>query len=245
MTTVIRDFPGPKPKMSVAPVQWLPGALSAMLPFFSMPDPSNGILYLRADDPNLYGVNVAGIQNTPVVEKGGIQKQSNKGYNFYSAPWCIPTLPSRDIGHRVEVTTVHPSVTDYISKLYTLVGVTGITLTDWRVEKSGFVKLYQVLQGSAYVNVSGRTYFGAAALPNTQVSGVSEVALVDVPLISCDFTFNAAEMIPTYQMPYNTFYAVDTPIVLSASDSSNPSVDRLYFTLLNNVTVFNGPNYDG
>jgi hypothetical protein len=51
--------------------------------------------------------------------------------------------------------------------------------------------------------------------------------------------------IPTYQMPYNTFYAVDTPIVLSASDSSNPSVDRLYFTLLNNVSVLNGPSYDG
>lgn len=245
MTTVIRDFPGPKPKMSVAPVQWLPGALSAMLPFFSMPDPSNGTLYLRADDPNIYGVNVTGLQNTPVVQKGGIQKQSNKGFNFYSAPWCISTLPSRDVGRRVEVTSVHSSVTDYITKLYTLIGTTGVTLTDWQFEKSGYAKVYQVLQGSSYVNVSGTTYFGAAGVPNTQVSGVSELSLVDSPLISCDFTFDAAEMIPTYQMPYNTFYAVDTPIVLSASDSSNPSVDRLYFTLLNNVTVYNGPNYDG
>lgn len=245
MTTVIRDFPGPKPKMSVAPVQWLPGALSAMLPFFSMPDPSNGTLYLRADDPNIYGVNVTGLQNTPVVQKGGIQKPSNKGFNFYSAPWCIPTLPSRDVGRRVEVTAVHPSVTEYISALYTLVGTTGVSLTDWQFEKSGYAKVYQVLQGSSYVNVNGTTYFGAAALPNTQVSGVSELSLVQSPLISCDFTFDASGSIPTYQMPYNTFYAVDTPIVLSASDSSNPAVDRLYFTLLNNVTVFNGPSYDG
>jgi hypothetical protein len=244
MTTVIRHFPGPKPKMSVAPVQWIPGALSAMLPLFALKNPASSKLYFRADDPNLYGVNVTGLMQTPSVEKNSVRKASNKGYNFYSAPWCISTFPSRDIGLRVEITDVDQSIYDYISALYGLIGVVPVTLTDWRLEQPGYVKQYQILQGSAYVNVNGTTYFGGALKPNTQVSGVDTTSIIDNPLISNDFTFNSATLIPTYRLPYNTFYAIDTPIVISAVDTNNVSADRIYFTLINNVTVYNGPNYN-
>lgn len=242
MTTVIRDYPATKGKMSVAPVQWMPGCLSAMLPFFAVPEPNSGKLCLRADDPNIYGVNYNSLLVTPVVTKSGVTKPSNKGCNFYSAPWCIPTFPSRDLGRRVRISEIDTAVTDYITALYGLIGVTPITLTNWRLEEEGYAKAYQVIQGSSYVNVSGKTYFGAAALPNTQIAGVGETTLVNSPLITCDFIFNGSP-IQTYQMSYNTFYAVDTPIVLSAIDSSSTSDNRIYFTLLNNVTVMNGPNY--
>ena len=57
MATVQRAFPVAKSKMSVSAVQWLPGALSAMLPFFALNQSTNpGTLYLRGDDPNLYGI---------------------------------------------------------------------------------------------------------------------------------------------------------------------------------------------
>jgi hypothetical protein len=244
MTTVIREYPGPKTKMSVAAIQWIPGALSATLPLFAMTEPSNGTLYLRADDPNIYGVYTGGLQQSPIVEKSAVQKPANKGCNFYSAPWCISTLPARDLGRRIEITSVDQSVYEYITALYGIIGRTTITLTNWQFEKAGYVKSYQILQGSAYVNVGGTTYFGGAKLPNTQVSGVSELTAVDVPLISDDFTYNSGTSIRTYQMPYNTFYAVDTPIVISAVDSSNAQAPRIYFTLLNNVTMYNGPNYN-
>jgi hypothetical protein len=244
MTTVIRHFPGPKSKMSVAPIQWIPGAMSSMLPFFALASQQSSTLFLRADDPNIYGVNQVGLMLTPVVQKNGVTKASNKGYNFYSAPWCIPTLPARDLGQRVEITAVDQSVFDYITALYGLIGAVPITLTSWRLEQKGYVKAYQILQGSAYVNVGGTTYFGAAALPNTQVSGVTTTSSVQSPLISNDFTYDSATSITTYQLPYNTFYAVDTPIVISAVDSSNAASPRVYFTLLNNTTVFNGPNYN-
>jgi hypothetical protein len=245
MTTVIRHFPGPKPKMSVAPVQWIPGALSSMLPLFALETPSNSTLYFRADDPNLYGVNVTGLMQTPAVQKNSVFKASNKGYNFYSAPWCIPTYPARDLGLRVEITAFDQSIYDYITALYGLIGSAPIALTDWRFEKSGYVKQYQILQGSAYVNVGGTTYFGAALKPTTQVSGVGGTSLIQNPLISNDFTFNSGTIIPTYRLAYNTFYAIDTPIVISCVDSNNVAADRIYFTLMNNVTVYNGPNYDG
>lgn len=242
MTTVIRDYPGPKPKMSVAPVQWLPGALSAMLPFFAVTDVSTGHLYMRGDDPNIYGVNYTGLQNTPVVEKATAQKAANKGYNFYSAPWCIPTLPSRDLGKRVWVTSIDDSVFNYITALYNIVGTVPIQLEDWELNESGYVKLYQVLQGSAYVNVGGATYFGGAKVTPTQVNGISSTTAQTNPLITDDFTFNSPSTITTYLLPYNTYYAVDTPIVISAKDVNHPEQPRIYFTLLNNATIYNGPN---
>jgi hypothetical protein len=248
MGTVIRAYPGAKAKMSVGAIQWIPGALAATLPLFAMSDPSNGTLYLRADDPNIYGVYTGGLQQSPIVVKNNIQKAANKGCNFYSAPWCISTLPARDLGRRVEITSVHQSVYDYITALYGLISREPITLTDWRFEKAGYVKSYQILQGSSYVNVGTTTYFGGSKLPNTQVSGVSELTAVSLPLITNDFTYGSGAgpytSIVTYKMTYNTFYAVDTPIVISAVDTSNAQIPRIYFTLMNNVTMYNGPNYD-
>jgi hypothetical protein len=243
MSTMLRDYPLAKGKMSVSAVQWLPGALSSMLPFFAVLNDDPHTLRLRADDPNIYGVYTAGLMNTPVVEKAGVKKNANKGFNFYSAPWCISPLPARDVGKRTEITDVDPAIYDYITALYSLIGVTGITLTDWRFEQTGFAKCYQVLQGSSYVNVGNATYFGAAQAPNSQISGVSTTSAIQTPLISNDFTFNGSN-VTAYQLPYNTFYVVDTPIVISAVDSSNPQTPRIYFTLLNNVTLFNGPNYN-
>jgi hypothetical protein len=244
MTTVMRNYPSAKGKMSVAPVQWLPGALSAMLPYFAMEDPSTGVLSLRADDPNLYGVYTGGLITSPVITKNNNIQAANKGRNFYTAPWCISTLPSRDVGRRVEVTSVDSGVTDYISALYSLIGSTQISLSNWRFEQKGYAKCYQVLQGNSYVNVDGTVYFGVAALPNTQVSGVPDLNPVASPLITNDFTFNGSN-ITTWQMPYNTYYAIDTPVVLSAVDIAHPKQPRMYFTLLNQATLYNNPNYSG
>jgi hypothetical protein len=241
MTSVLQVQAPAKGKMSVAPVQWMPGALSAMLPFFATIQSDPGVLYLRADDYNLYGVYTSGLITSPVVEKNHIIRSANKGNNFYSAPWAIIPLPCRDLGQRVEITSIDPSVTQYISALYSIING-NISLSEWKLEQGGYVKAYQVLQGSAYVNVSGTTYFGGTTLPNTQVSGEKETRQVDSPLITNDFTFNGSNII-TYQLPYNTFFAVDTPIVISAIDVNN-SQSRIYFTLLNNVTLFNGPNYN-
>ena len=251
MSSVLQVQAPAKGKMSVAPVQWMPGALSAMLPFFATVQADPGVLYLRADDPNLYGVYTSGLITSPVVEKNNLIKSANKGYNFYSAPWAIMPLPCRDLGQRVEITHIHASVTNYITALYSLLDGDSdldpsgnhINLQQWQMEQNGYVKAYQVLQGSSYVNVSGTIYFGGAKLPNTQVSGVPETNQVDSPLITNDFTFNGSNIV-TYQLPYNTFFAIDTPIVLSAVDINNPSNPRIYFTLLNNVTLFNGPNYN-
>ena len=250
MSSVLQVQAPAKGKMSVAPVQWMPGCLAAMLPFFATVQADPGVLYLRADDPNLYGVYTSGGVTNPPINKGGVVKLANKGCNFYSAPWAISPLPCRDLGQRVEITGIHVSVTDYITQLYTLIdgddnlGPSGIVLDNWQMEQNGYVKAYQVLQGSSYVNVGTTTYFGGALLPNTQVSGVPETTMIMSPLITDDFVFTG-DTIPTYQLPYNTFFAVDTPIVLSAVDTSNPSQPRIYFTLLNNVTLFNGPNYNG
>ena len=94
-----------------------------MLPFFSLNQSTNpGTLYLRADDPNLYGIMYSGGQQNPVVEKNGVQKPANKGCNFYSAPWCISTLPARELGNRVQITSVDISVYNYFTQLYKLIG---------------------------------------------------------------------------------------------------------------------------
>jgi hypothetical protein len=247
MSSVLQVHGPAKGKMSVAPVNWMPGCLAATLPFFATVQAYPGVLFLRADDPNLYGVYMINAsvtsESSPIVEKNSVIKPSNKGCNFYSAPWAITPLPCRDLGQRVEITDIHVSVTDYITKLYTLLPGS-IALTQWQMEQNGYVKAYQVLQGSSYVNVGGVTYYGGTTMPNTQVSGESETSEINSPLINGDFTFNGPNTIKTYKLPYNTFYAVDTPIVLSAVDSNNPAQPRIYFTLLNNATLFNGPNYN-
>jgi hypothetical protein len=245
MSQITRSYPDPKNKMSVSAVQWLPGALSAMLPLFATNyGLTRGTLFLRADDPNLYGIIYSGGQQNPVVEVDGVQKPANKGRNFYSAPWSISTFPARDMGQRCEITAVDPSVYSYITELYKLVGTVSINLTNWRFEQKGYVKLYQLIQGSQYVNVGGTTYFGGQTLLDTSINGVAEQAPVTVPLISNDFTYNSVTKVTAYQLPYNTFYAVDTPIVISATDANaaDPS-KRIYFTLQNNVTMYNNPNF--
>ncbi len=244
MTTVLRTFPTAKSKVSVSAVQLIPAAQSATLPLFALEnDTTASTLFLRADDPNIYGVAYGNLNQVPIVEKATVKKASNKGYNFYSAPWSIYTFPARDLGRRTNITAIDQSVYDYLTALYGLVGAVTITLTDWRLEKEGYVKTYQLLQGSAYVNVNGTTYFGAASLPNTEVSGVEQTSIIMSPKITDDFTYNGAT-IPTIQMSYNTFCAIDTPITISAIDSSNPDpATRVYFTLQNNVTMYNGPNY--
>lgn len=244
MSTVQRAYPVAKPKMSVAPVQWLPGAMSSMLPFFACnQDASPGRLYLRADDPNLYGIIYSGGQQNPIIEKNGVQKPANKGCNFYSAPWCIPTLPAQDMGNRISITSIDNSVFQYISALYSLIGTVSINLTNWQLVQPGYVKLYQLNQGSQYVNVNGVTYFGGQKARYTAVNGVGSITPVTVPLISNDFTFNSGTSVTTYQMPYNSFYAIDTPIVISAVDSNSADSTPIYFTLMNAVTVFNNPNF--
>lgn len=242
MASVTRDYPMAKGRMSVSPVQWLPGAMSAMLPFFAVPDPKSGILCFRSDDPNLFGINWKGLQNTPVVTKLGVQVSANKGCNFYSAPWAISTLPARDLGRRVQITGVDPAITAYITALYSIVGVVPITLTDWRFEQKGFAKAYQVTQNRLYSSVNGTSYFGGASELMPQVAGVGTSKIIKEPLITDDFTFEG-DLIDTYQMKYNTFYVVDTPIVLSAVDTSNPEQPRIYFNLLNSVSVLNNPDF--
>jgi hypothetical protein len=245
MTTVTRQYPLAKSKVAVNPIQWIPGALSATLPLFALSSPTESTLYLRADDPNIYGVYAVGLQQSPVVSIAGTTKPSNKGFNFYSAPWCIGTLPAQDLGKRVKITAISPSVYQYITDLYTLIGnqQTPITLTDWRLEQEGYVKMYQLLQGSQFVNVGSSTYFGGQTAMPSAVNGVSEYVPLGVKSISNDFTYNSNTILNVYRMPYNTFCAVDSPIVISAVDTGNPSSPRVYFTLLNGVAVYNGPVY--
>jgi hypothetical protein len=243
MTTVLRTFPTAKNQMCVSPVQWLPGSLSASLPLFAVNNASPNTLFLRADDPNIYGISGGNLTQNPQVIKNGVEITGNKGCNFYSAPWCISTFGARDIGKRIPITNVDSSVYQYITALYGLVGTVEITLTDWIFEQEGSVKLYQILQGSRYTNVNGTTYFGGTKQLNTQISGVGQTSIINSPLISNDFTYDGeAGTLQTIQMTYNTFCAVDTPIVLSAVDSSNPDNGRIYFTIQNNVTMYNSPN---
>jgi hypothetical protein len=245
MTTVTRQYPLAKSKVAVNPIQWIPGALSATLPFFAISSPTSNTLCLRADDPNIYGVYAVGLQQSPVVSVNSITKPSNKGYNFYSAPWCIGTLPAQDLGKRIIITAIDSSVYQYITDLYGLLGgqVPPITLDNWRLEQEGYIKLYQLLQGSQFVNVGTSTYFGGQTAFPSAVNGVSEYVPLSVKSISNDFTYNGTNILNVYRMPYNTFCAVDSPIIISAVDSTNPATPRVYFTLLNGVAVYNGPVY--
>jgi hypothetical protein len=228
--------------MSVHPVNWLPGSLSAALPFFAVQSAEPHKLYLRADDPNLYGVFLNGVATSPTVTKNSITKAANKGFNFYSAPWSIPVLPARDLGKRTQITSVDQGVFDYIHALYTLLGgATPVDLTNFAVVQSGWAKQYQIYGGSQYVKVGGTTYFGGQTLTNTEVNGVPTLTNVPVPLITDDFEYNGTQ-VTAYQLPYNTFWVMDTPLVISAVDNNNPGV-TLYFTLYNGVAVLNGPNW--
>jgi hypothetical protein len=242
MTTVLKGYNPPKTKMAVSAVQWIPGALSSTLPLFAIDSPTGTILYLRADDPNIYGVYTVGMAQSPVVSISGTTRPSNKGNNFYSAPWCISSLPAQDLGKRIKVTFISPGIYQYITDLYSLIGASTITLTDWQLEQEGYVKIYQLLQGSQYVNVGTSTYFGGQTAMPSAVNGVANYTPLGVKSISDDFTYDG-DVLQVYQMPYNTFCAVDSPIVISAVDSSNPSSPRVYFTLLNGVAVYNGPIY--
>ena len=240
MTSVIKHNPDPKNQVSVSPVQWLPGSLSAALPFYAVVNEFPNTLYLRADDPNIYGIGNGILSQNPQIIKQTISIPGNKGCNFYSAPWCIPTFGSRDTGKEVPITSIDSSVYSYITALYAIVGTVSITLTDWKLEENGSVKMYQVLQGSRYTNINGTTYFGGTSQLNTQISGVGFTTSVKSPIITNDFTYNTTTAtLTTYQLPYNTFYAVDEPIVISAIDSSNPSNGRIYFTLQNSTNVSN------
>ena len=240
MTSVIKHSPDPKNQVSVSPVQWLPGSLSAAIPFFAVINESPNTLFLRADDPNIYGIGNGILSQNPQVIKQTISIPGNKGCNFYSAPWCIPTFGSRDTGKEVPITSIDSSIYSYITALYTIVGTVPINLTGWQLEQNGSVKMYQVLQGSRYTNINGTTYFGGTSLLNTQISGVASTTLVQSPIITNDFTYNSSTgTLTSYQMPYNTYYAVDEPIVISAVDSSNPANGRIYFTLQNMTGMTN------
>lgn len=244
MSSVTSMLPIAKGKMAVHPVNWLPGSLSASLPFFAVLPTNSNKLYLRADDPNLYGIYVTGATTSPTVVKNSVSKPANKGCNFYSAPWCIPTLPARDLGKRVQINSLDSSVTDYIAALYTLLGgAATVQLTNFIVEQPGWAKEYQIYGGSQYVKSGTVTYFGAQSLNNTQINGLPTTQAVTVPLISNDFEYNGPANVTAWQLPYNTFWVMDTPLVFSATDSNNPSAGKLYFTLYNGVVVMNGPNW--
>jgi hypothetical protein len=243
MTSVAHVQQLAKTKVSVSPTNWLPGSFSAALPFFAVPDSSTGKLYLRADDPNIYGVALQGIQQNPSVTKNGVVKPSNKGCNFFSAPWSIPNYPARDVGKRVYITDVDTTIYSYITALYSILGgAATITLGNWRFEQPGYVKLYQLVQGSTFVNVGGTVYFGGQTAANTAINGVPDMQVAIQNNITTDFTYNGTAL-TAYQHPYNTFYAVDTPIIISAVDTSNPAGPRIYFTLFNSVNILGNINY--
>jgi len=226
--------------MCVSAVNWLPGSLSAMIPFFAINQRiSKDTLYLRADDPNIYGIYPISVAQNPPIIKNGISSIANKGCNFYSAPWCISTFSSRDTGKRIKISNLDKSVYDYITSLYSIIGG-NVTLTNWQFETEGYVKIYQILNGSQQNSVSGVSYFGGNAELDTQIAGVASTAPLVSNLISNDFTFNGLP-ITTYRMPYNTFCAVDSPIIISAIDSTHPESGRIYFTLKNSVAMNNSP----
>lgn len=242
MTSQLRAFPNSRGMVSVAPISWLPGALNATLPFFSV---QNGVLYFRADDPNLYGiVYQGGLTAVPRVNYNNRIRAGNKGCNFYSAPWCIPTLPCRDTGKRVEVSSIHSSIFSYLTNLYLLLTNGAATLTNFTLEKPGWAKQYQVIYGNQYTNVNGAIYFGGTNTENPGLAGVSVLTAVSSPLLSAteNFTYNGSA-ISTWQQPYNTFFGIDTPIVISAVDTSNNDT-KVFFTLQNSVSNYNAPVFN-
>jgi hypothetical protein len=227
--------------MSVSPVTWLPGTLTGTLPFFSV---QNGVLYFRADDPNLYGISFnGGLLHPPKVNIRGSVKVGNKGRNFYSAPWSIPTLPCRDTGKREEVTSVDNSIFQYIKAFYTQLTNSLIDLDDFRLETPGYARKYQVVNGNLYTIVNGALYFGGTSTQANSIGGVDSLSALQAPLLSgTDLPNNEViydgDSIRVYQLPYNTFYAIDSPVIISAVDRNNDDT-RIFLTLQNNVTVYN------
>jgi hypothetical protein len=242
MTTVLKSFPTSKSTVNINPTQWLPGSLSSYLPLYALNQKeSPGHLYFRADDPNIYGAS-ASLGDLPIVQTNFTTKPFNKGHNFYSAPWCIPSLSARDMGKVYDITSVDNSIYQYITQLYTLIGsATTVNLTNWNFEEKGSVRLYQILQGNNMTNLNNTVYIGGTSSANNSIAGVSDLKLVISPLITNDFVYNGTG-IATYQMPYNTFYAFEKPAVISAIDSNNLGNGRIYFTLSNGSTVSNVSN---
>lgn len=240
MTSSLKRFPDPKTLVSVHPVSWLPGTLTGTIPFFSVED---GVLYLRSDDPNLYGITYnGGLTQPPKVKINNVIKVGNKGRNFYSAPWSIPTLPCRDTGKRVEVTSIDPSVYSYITAFYSLLTNSSVNLTNFSVTTKGYARQYQVVNGNMYTNVNGSIYFGGTNVQNGTIGGVSVKSTQSAPLVSGvdlgrnEIIYNGTS-ITTYQLPYNTFFAIDSPVTIKATDST--SGNTLYFTLQNTTSVYN------
>jgi len=251
MSSISTNYPKAKTLMSVGPVNWLPGSINGCLPFFSV---QNGVLFFRADDPNLYGITYqGGLMSLPPVRVLSIgsdgtiiprRRLGNKGYNFYSAPWCIPTLPCRDTGKRVEITSIDSSIYLYIAAFYQNLTGSAILLTDFNLESSGYTKQYQVVYGNQYNNTNGVLYFGGTTNSIPGVGGVNVLTQTTSPNISISETYTYdGSPLTTYQQPYNTFYAIDTPITISAIDSSNNNT-KLYFVLQNSVGVYNSPNFN-
>jgi hypothetical protein len=240
-------YPKAKSMVSVGPVNWLPGSLTGALPFFSV---QNGVLYFRADDPNLYGIIFqGGLMSLPSVAVKTVGSTNprirlgNKGYNFYSAPWCIPTLPCRDTGKRVEITSIDPTIFTYITSFYKNLTGSTVNLQNFSLEDSGYAKQYQVVYGNQYNNVNGKLIFGGTKSSNPGMGGVNTVSSIVSPNISITQPYTYDDLvnpITTYQQPYNTFYAIDTPMTISAVDDTG---NRLYFVLQNPVSVFNAPNF--
>jgi hypothetical protein len=235
--------------MSVYPVSWVPGSLNGCLPFFSV---QNNTLYFRADDPNIYGINFAGgLTTLPSIYYGTDSSPvriGNKGRNFYSAPWAIPTLPAKDTGKRVEVTSVDPSIYTYIQTFYKLLttdpqtpNTLNVNLQNFQLVKTGWAKQYQITNAKQNVNKNGTLYFGGNTNGPQAISlgGVAELSRVTSPNLSStlNYYYNG-ESLPTWQQSYNTFYALDTPVVISAVDVNNNNT-TIYFSLENPVQVYN------
>ena len=250
MSSLISSYANSKTTlMSVYPVTWIPGSLTGTLPFFSV---QSNTLYFRADDPNLYGINFSGgVASLPPVFLTTDNKihVGNKGRNFYSAPWAIPTFPSKDTGKRIEVKAVDPSIYTYIQSFYLSLTndttepnpIQPITLDNFKLEQTAWAKQYQITNANQNANVNGVLYFGAnpTKLQNSGVGGVAKLTEVSVPNLSSTLTsvYNGSPL-TAWQQPYNTFYALDTPLIISAIDTNNSNT-KLYFTLENTVQLYN------
>lgn len=235
--------------MSVNPVNWIPGTLNGAFPFFSV---QSNTLYFRADDVNIYGINFGGgVTTLPSVYYATDPtpvRAGNQGRNFYSAPWAIPTLPARDTGKRVEVTVIDPSIYSYIHSFYTLLTtdpsqpeIPSVNLQDFSLVQSGWARQYQLINRNQTTHTNGILYFGAntTGVQETSLGGVASSSMIQSPNISetQSYTYDGS-LLPTWQQPYNTFYAIDTPIVFSAIDVNNNNT-LLYFTFENTAQVYN------
>jgi hypothetical protein len=235
--------------MSVYPVNWIPGSMNGSLPYFSV---QNNTLYFRADDPNIYGINFpGGLTTLPAVIYGpppNNRRTGNKGRNFYSAPWSIPTLPAKDTGKRIHVTSIDPSIYTYIQSFYKLLTTDtqdpsklNVNLQNFQLVKTGWAKQYQITNANQNVVKDDILYFGGNTSGSQAISlgGVSNLSKIQSPNLSSTLNYvYDGEPLPTWQQPYNTFYALDTPLIISAVDLNNNNT-TIYFSLENTVQVYN------